>query len=98
MFIQLNKKQSQVLATLFYNNRAGRKYMTSRSIKEQCRIEKSATVTGCLARLIHEGFVDFQTQELLDGTTSCKFFYIPDEVMERLSTVVSFDLKYERRY
>lgn len=96
MFIQFNKNQSQILATLFYNNRAGRKYMTPRSIREQCQIEKCATVTGCLARLIHEGFVEIQTQELLDGNV-CKFFYIPDEVMERLNTVVSFDLKYERR-
>lgn len=91
MFIQFNKKQSQVLATLFYNNRAGRKYMTSRSIKEQCRFEKSATVAGCLTALMREGFVEVEIQELLDNTV-CKFFYIPDEVMERLNTIVSFEI------
>lgn len=91
MFIQFNKKQSQVLATLFFNNRAGRKYMTSRSIKEQCRFEKSATVAGCLTRLIREGFVDIETQELLDKTV-CNFYYIPDEVMEKLNTMVSFKI------
>lgn len=92
MFIQLNKKQSQVLATLFFNNRAGRKYMTSRSIKEQCQFEKSAIVAGCLTRLIHEGFIDTETQELLDGSV-CNFYYIPDEVMERLNTIVSFEIQ-----
>ena len=91
MILQLNKKQSLVLATLFFNNRAGRKYMTSRSIKEQCQLEKSATVTGCLARLMYEGLVEVETQELLDNTV-CNFFYIPDEVMEKLNTVVSFEI------
>ena len=92
MFIQLNKNQSQVLATLFYNNRAGRKYMTLRSIKEQCRFEKAAFTAGCLARLVNEGFVETETQELLDNTVR-NFFYIPDEVMEKLNTIVSFEIK-----
>lgn len=89
--IQLNKNQCQVLATLFYNNRAGRKYMTSQSIREQCGFEKCATTTGCLIGLTHKGLVEIETQYLLDDTIQ-KFFYIPDEVMEKLSSVVSFEI------
>lgn len=92
--IQLTKNQSQVLATLFYNNRAGRKYMTSFSIKEQCGFEKNATTTGCLIGLMNEGLVAIKTQVLLDDTIH-KFFYIPDDVMEKLNIIVPFDLKRE---
>lgn len=92
--IQLNKNQSQVLATLFYNNRAGRKYMTSLSIKEQCGFEKNATTTGCLMGLMNGGLVWVKTQVLLDNTIH-KFFYIPDDVMEKLNSIVSFELKRE---
>lgn len=89
--IQLNKNQSQVLATLFYNNKAGNKYMTSQSIKKQCGFEKSATTTGCLIGLTYKGLVEIETQHLLDDTIQ-KFFYIPDEVMEKLNNVVSFEI------
>lgn len=89
--IQLNKNQSQVLATLFYNNRAGRKYMTSRSIKEQCGFEKNATTTGCLVGLMSKDLVAIKTQVLLDDTIH-KFFYIPDEIMEKLNSIVSFEI------
>ncbi len=89
--IQLTKNQSQVLATLFYNNRAGRKYMTSLSIKEQCGFEKNATTTGCLIALVNGGLVAIKTQELLDDTIY-KFFYIPDEVMKKLNSIVSFEI------
>lgn len=92
--IQLTRNQSQVLATLFYNNRAGRKYMTSLSIKEQCGFEKNATTTGCLMGLMNGGLVAIKTQVLLDDTVY-KFFYIPDEVMEKLNSIVYFDLKSE---
>ena len=92
--IQLNRNQSQVLATLFYNNRAGRKYMTSLSIKEQCGFEKNATTTGCLMGLMNGGLVAIKTQVLLDDTVY-KFFYIPDDVMKKLNIIVSFNLKRE---
>lgn len=90
--IQLTKNQSKVLATLFYNNRAGRKYMTSLSIKEQCGFEKNATTTGCLVGLMNGGLVAIKTQVLLDDTIH-KFFYIPDDVMEKLNSIVYFNLK-----
>lgn len=89
--IQLTKNQRDVLAILFYNNKGGRKYMTSPSIKEQCRFEKNATTTGCLMALVHRGLVEIKTQKLLDDTIR-KFFYIPDEVMEKLNSIVSFEI------
>ena len=89
--IKLTKNQCDVLATLFYNNKVGRKYITSPSIKEQCRFEKNSTTTGCLMALVHRGLVEIKTQSLLDNTI-CKFFYIPDEVMEKLNSIVSFEI------
>ncbi len=89
--IKLTKNQCDVLATLFYNNKAGRKYMTSPSIKEQCRFEKNCTTTGCLMALVHRGLVEIKIQSLLDNTIR-KFFYIPDEVMEKLNSIVSLEI------
>lgn len=89
--IQLTKNQCDVLVTLFYNNRASRKYMISLSIKNQCGFESNAIIIGCTIALINKGLVEIKTQELLDGSI-CKFFYIPDEIMEKLNSVVSFEI------
>lgn len=90
--IKLNKNQCQVLATLYYNKKSGKDYMTTKKIKEECGFEKSATVTGCLLGLRYAGLVESKNQTLFDGTTM-RFYYIPDEIMEKLICIATFEME-----
>ena len=89
--IKLNKNQCQVLATLYYNKKSGKDYMTIKKIKEECGFEKSCTVAGCIQGLRCAGLVEGKEQTLLDGTT-IRFYYIPDEIMEKLTCIVNFEM------
>ena len=90
--IQLTENQGKVLAVLYYNKKFGKDYMSTKKIKEECGFEKTETAVGCLQGLFAGKLIGVRNQELLDGTLQ-KFYYIPNVIFNKLTTITVFEME-----